>query len=224
MPDERLAAGIRWTTIAKIVVAVMVVIAANIFARETIDTLSFPIRISTEDAVHRTIMTSAALYSLLLAIPFVPGAEIGVGLMLMLGPRIALLVYLCTVVGLSLSFVIGRLIPLSVLIRFSKDVGLGRTSRLLAEIEPLGKKERIAFLVGKAPKRILPFLLRHRYLALAAALNIPGNYLVGGGGGIALFAGVSRLFSIPGFFITIFLAVAPVPLAVLIFGTAFLAD
>ena len=60
------------------------------------------------------------------------------------------------------------------------------------------------------------------YLALAVALNIPGNYLIGGGGGIALFAGVSRLFSVPGFVITIMLAVAPVPLAVMIFGIEFL--
>jgi hypothetical protein len=66
-------------------------------------------------------------------------------------------------------------------------------------------------------------LLRFRYLALAVAFNIPGNYLVGGGGGIALMAGVSRLYSVPGFLFTIALSVAPVPLAVLFFGTDFLA-
>jgi len=55
------------------------------------------------------------------------------------------------------------------------------------------------------------------------ALNIPGNYVIGGGGGIALIAGVSRVYSIPGFLLTILLAVAPVPLAVVVFGTGFLA-
>ncbi len=64
--------------------------------------------------------------------------------------------------------------------------------------------------------------MRYRYLALAVALNVPGNYLIGGGGGIALFAGVTRLYSIPGFLLTIIVAVAPVPLAVMMFGIEFL--
>ena len=186
-------------------------ITANILARDYMEVLHFPIRPGNEDAVHRTIMVSAILYALLLAVPFVPGAEIGVGLLVMLGPPIALLVYLCTVIGLSLSFV-----------RFTKDIRMDRTSNLLKAIEPLSKKQRLSYLTEKAPKRFLPLLLRYRYLALAVALNIPGNYLIGGGGGIALFAGVSRLYSVPGYLITIVLSVAPVPLAVLLFGTEFL--
>ncbi len=213
---------IRWGAIAKVVCLIALLIGANILARDYMEVLHFPIRPGNEDAVHRTIMVSATLYALLLAVPFVPGAEIGVGLLVMLGPPIALLVYLCTVVGLSLSFTIGRLIPLSVLVRFSKDIRLERTSKLLAAIAPLKKKQRLSYLVQKAPKRFVPFLLRYRYLALAVALNIPGNYLIGGGGGIALFAGVSRLYSVPGFLITIVLSVAPIPIAVLIFGTNFL--
>ena len=101
---------------------------------------------------------------------------------------------------------------------------LERTRQLLADIEPLDKKERLEFLIGQAPKRTLPLLLRYRYLALAAALNVPGNYIIGGGGGIALFAGVSRLFSVTGFFVTIILAVSPVPIAVIIFGVGILSE
>ena len=164
-------------------------------------------------------MISAALYAVLLAVPFVPGAEIGVGLMIMLGPRIAVLVYLCTLTGLSLGFILGRLIPIKALIHMAGDLRLDRTRRLLEDIEPLDRKQRIDLLIGRAPKRMLPLLLRYRYLALAAALNLPGNYVIGGGGGIALFAGASRLFSATGFFLTIILAVAPVPIAVMIFGT-----
>jgi hypothetical protein len=118
--------------------------------------------------------------------------------------------------------VLGRLIPLSVLVGFTKDIKLERTSNLLKAIEPLSKKQRLSYLTEKAPKHFLPLLLRYRYLALAVALNIPGNYLIGGGGGIALFAGVSRLYSVPGYLITIVLSVAPVPLAVLLFGTEIL--
>ena len=222
MPEAQLPTTIRWGAIAKVVCLIALLIAANILARDYMEVLHFPIRPGNEDAVHRTIMVSATLYALLLAVPFVPGAEIGVGLLVMLGPPIALLVYLCTVIGLSLSFVLGRLIPLSVLVRFTKDIKLERTSNLLKAIEPLSKKQRLSYLTEKAPKRFMPLLLRYRYLALAVALNIPGNYLIGGGGGIALFAGVSRLYSVPGYLITIVLSVAPVPLAVLLFGTGFL--
>lgn len=58
--------------------------------------------------------------------------------------------------------------------------------------------------------------------ALFIVINLPGNIFVGGGGGIAMIAGASRLYTLPGFLVTIVLAVAPVPLAILIFGTEFL--
>ena len=201
---------------------ITLLVAANYLAHGIADVLNFQIRPSNEDVVHRTIMVSAALYSILLAIPFVPGAEVGVAMMTVLGPAIAFLVYVCTVAGLSLSFLVGRMIPISALIRFTEEINFGRTNKLLKDIETRGKQERLAYLVDIAPNRFVPALLRFRYLALGIALNIPGNFLIGGGGGIALFAGISRLYSIAGFLITIVIAVAPIPLAVLIFGTGFL--
>jgi hypothetical protein len=222
MEDGKSVTGIRWRRIVVFVCLITLLVMANLVARNFMDVLSFPIRPGNEDAAHRIIMISAILYSVLLAVPFVPGAEIGVALMAMLGPRIALLIYLCTLTGLSASFVLGRLIPLRALIRLAGDLKLERTRRLLEDIEPLDKKARLNLMIQRAPKRLVPMLLRYRYLALAAALNIPGNYIIGGGGGIALFAGASRLFSVSGFLITIILAVAPVPIAVMIFGTEFL--
>ncbi|MCG6891118.1 MAG: hypothetical protein LJE92_16155 [Gammaproteobacteria bacterium] len=210
--------NIRWGAIVRLVGLIIVLVAANLVARHFMETLNFTVRPGNEDAVNRAIMISATLYTILLAVPFVPGAEIGIGLMAMLGPPIALLVYLCTVSGLCIAFVLGRLLPLSVLANFSRDIKLERTSRLLREIEPMSKQQRLALLVDRAPKRFIPLLLRYRYLALAVALNIPGNYLIGGGGGIALFAGVSRLYSVSAYLLTIALAVAPVPLAVFFFG------
>jgi hypothetical protein len=79
-------------------------------------------------------------------------------------------------------------------------------------------EDRLTFLASKAPNRYVPFLLRHRYLALAVLVNLPGNIVIGGGGGIALVAGASRLYSLPRFVATIAIAVSPVPLAVLVFG------
>lgn len=222
MTQSRPAGGIRWGTIAKILLLIALLVVLNITARETLGRLDFTIRLSTEDLVHRTIMISAALYAVLLAIPFVPGAEIGIALMAMLGPKIAPLVYLCTLVGLTLGFVVGRLVPLSTLARLAHDCRLERSARLLDEIAPLSREQRLALLIERAPRRLIPLLLRHRYLLLALALNIPGNYVIGGGGGIALVAGLSRLYSAPGYLLTILLAVAPVPLAVLVFGIEFL--
>lgn len=214
----------RWQTVAKFACIFGLLIAANFAVHSIADSLNFQVRPGNEDAVHRTITASAALYSVLLAIPFVPGAEIGLALIAMLGPPIAFLVYVCTLAGLSLSFVVGRLIPLSGLIRLSENIKFHRMSELLKVIEPLDQQERLAFLADKSPNRYLPFLLNHRYLALAVALNVPGNFLIGGGGGIAMLAGVSRLFSIPGFLVTIAVAVAPIPIAVFIFGEQFLAN
>lgn len=217
-----LAAKPRWRAVVKIACLIAVLIAANVLVQMLADTLNLEIRVGNEDAVHRTIMVSAVLYSVLLAIPFVPGAEIGLALFAMLGPPIAFLVYVSTVAGLSLSFVVGRLMPLGGLTRMADTIEFKRMSELLRSIEPLNQQERLEFLTSKAPNRVLPILLRYRYLALAVALNVPGNFLIGGGGGIALFAGVSRLYSVPGFLATIAIAVAPVPLAVLIYGTEFL--
>jgi hypothetical protein len=93
-----------------------------------------------------------------------------------------------------------------------------RAAAFLKSIEKLDGQQRLQVLIEKAPIRFLPFLLRHRYLSLAVALNLPGNFIVGGGGGIALFAGISRLFSVPAFILTVALAVSPVPLAVFLLG------
>jgi len=224
MNETRSAVWFRWRGVVKILLLAALLVLLNYLARDALEALDFKIRPSNEDAVHRTIMVSAALYALLLAVPFVPGAEIGIAMMVMLGPSIAVLVYLCTVAGLSLSFAVGRLIPIRILVTTARDFRLEQTARLLESIEPLNRNQRLDLFISLSSKRFLPLLLRYRYLALAVALNLPGNYLVGGGGGIALIAGVSRVYSTPGFLLTILVAVLPVPLAVLIFGSGFLAN
>jgi hypothetical protein len=138
------------------------------------------------------------------------------------GPKIVILMYACTLVGLSLAFAAGRLIPVRVLQRFMHDLGLRRAAGYLGEIDAMDESRRLDLLVSRAPGSWVPFLLRFRYLAIALALNIPGNSLIGGGGGIVLLAGISRLFAPLPFLVTIAIAVAPVPLAVFIFGERFL--
>lgn len=202
---------------------ILLIVAANYMSGWIVDTLQVEIRPSTEDFVHRMTMVSAIAYALLIAIPFVPGVEIGLALIAMFGTAIVFLIYVSTLVGLSVSFVVGRLVSLTWLARLFDDFHLHGARRLLNTIEPMDGAERLNYLVSKAPHRLIPFLLRHRYVALALLVNLPGNIVIGGGGGIALMAGASRLYSVPGFFITIVLAVSPVPIAILLFGNVILA-
>lgn len=212
------ASKVPWPLLLKLAGLILLIVFANHASGWLADALRIEIRPSNEDLVHRMIMLAAGLYALLLAIPFVPGMEIGLALIGLLGPPIVLLVYLCTLLGLTMSYLVGRLIPLSGLASLFEDLNLVRASALLKTIEPMNREQRLAFLLNKAPNRFVPFLLRHRYIALALVLNVPGNVLIGGGGGIALIAGLSRLYSTLAFLVCIALAVAPVPIAVLLFG------
>lgn len=198
---------------------IVVILFANLVAADLTSALDVEIRPSNEDLVHRLIMASSVAYTLLLALPFVPGVELGLAIIGVLGTKIVPLVYLCTLVGLTASFALGRLIGLESLARLGEDIGLARTATLLRRVESLDSAARLEFLVGAAPSRIVPFLLRHRYLAFAAALNLPGNFLLGGGGGLALIAGVSGLYSPVRFIATTAMAISPLPIAIVLFGS-----
>lgn len=151
------------------------------------------------------------LYSLLLSIPFVPGVELGWALLMLLGAKGLIIVYPATVIGLSLSFLLGSWIPLPVLERLLGWLHLHRAEQILRHAESLDSHNRLAMLLTKAPQKILPVLLRHRYLALAIAFNLPGNSVIGGGGGIALLAGLSRLYSFSAFVLLVSIAIMPIP-------------
>ena len=56
---------------------------------------------------HAIVLLATMSYIFLLAIPFMPSIEVGLVLMLMLGSKGALLVYLCTLTALSISYSIG---------------------------------------------------------------------------------------------------------------------
>ncbi|NIR31545.1 MAG: hypothetical protein GWN84_19985 [Gammaproteobacteria bacterium] len=198
-----------------------VVVLGNVLTHWLTEQLDFELRPSNEHIVHRIILASSAAYVLLMAIPFVPGVEIGLTLLMVLGPKIAVLVYVCTVAALSLSFVVGRLIPERVLIAFFRDLRFQRASSLLAQLQHLDAQQRLSFMLERAPSKFVPFLLRYRYVALLVAVNLPGNIVLGGGGGIAMMAGLSRLFAPFAFFVTVAVAVSPVPLTLLLFGKHF---
>lgn len=162
-----------------------------------------------------------AIYMVLMATPFVPGIEIGLTLLVLRGAEIAPAVYLATVLGLSMAFLIGCKIPLVRLRSLFLDLRLTRAAGLVADIAPLTSSERLALLEARLPERLRGGrILRLRYLMLAALLNMPGNAILGGGGGLCLLAGLSGLFRPLPLVITIALAVAPVPLLFWISGHA----
>jgi hypothetical protein len=162
------------------------------------------------------LFTSIVSYIVLLAIPFLPGIEVGLMLMAMLGAKGIVLVYLCTLLSLSFSFLFGRVLPPRYLARALGWFHLNRARDLITSLEPLDTEERLRFLLRSAPSRIVPFLLRHRYLIIGALFNVPGNALIGGGGGIGLIAGMSRLFPFPKYLLLICLAITPGPILFLL--------
>ena len=158
------------------------------------------------------------LYAIVLATPFVPGVEIGVALLIIQGAKAAPFVYLATVCGLSLAFVIGQYVSLLWLTRLLRGVRLHRLAGWLDQVDGLARADRLRLVQQKLPAWLAPLFLRFRYVTVALALNMPGNIAVGGGGGIMVVAGLSGLFSIPAMLLVIALATAPVPLAVWVWG------
>ncbi|MBL4751010.1 MAG: hypothetical protein JKX71_10600 [Amylibacter sp.] len=156
-------------------------------------------------------------YILLISIPFVPGIEIALSLMVVRGPDVVIWVYAATIMGLMLAFLAGRYLSYTHLHNIFRDLRMKRACKLLDTIQPLSRSERLDTLKNRIPAFLRPFLIEGRYALIGIVLNIPGNALVGGGGGILLVAGLSRLFSTGWMFITLMIAVAPVPIAILVF-------
>jgi hypothetical protein len=169
-----------------------------------------------EPMFHKIIMMLITAYILLTTLPFVPGIEVGLGLIVTFGPPIVPLVYAATLVALTISYSVGRLVPERWLAAGLGKVGLLRAEKMVTELSALIPEERVSYLIGRAPKKWVPFLLRHRLWALALLINLPGSALIGGGGGICMAVGVSRLVTYPQFILTIALAVSPLPFAILV--------
>ena len=182
------------------------------------EALDLRIRPENEQQVHRAIMMGAAAYVGLLALPFVPGAEIGLAMLAAFGAGIAPLIYGATVASMMLAYTIGRFLPISALERLLSFLRMRRAADLVARAEELSPDERLSMLLDGQSKRTVAWGLRYRYVALALAVNTPGNSIIGGGGGIMMMAGLSGIFSPVTTLLTVVLAVSPVPLAVMFLG------
>lgn len=158
-------------------------------------------------------------YALLIALPFVPGIEIAIALLVLRGPEFALPIYLATLGGLSLAFLAGRLVPIRSLKRFFLDLHLVKAAALVDRLGPMGPAQRVRELQRSLPRKHARIALRYRYVGLALLINMPGSGLIGGGGGICLMAGMSGVFSPRATFPTLALAVMPFPVLMWVAGT-----
>ncbi|SLN53318.1 hypothetical protein [Roseisalinus antarcticus] len=204
--------------VLRIVLFLAVLALATWGAHMVREALNLEIRPGNEQQVHRAIMMGAVAYVGLLALPFVPGAEIGLAMLAAFGAGIAPLIYVATVASMTLAYTVGRFLPISLLERLLSLLRLRRAAALVARVAPLSPDDRLAALLDGQSQRALSLGLRYRYVALALAVNTPGNAIVGGGGGIMMMAGLSGVFSPLATFVTVAVAVSPVPLAMMFLG------
>ncbi len=171
-----------------------------------------------EPLIHRIVMGALLVFVLAAAIPFVPGAEIGFALLLLFGGQASAIVYAGMVGALVLSFCIGRFVPLRFVAQALSWLRLKRVAKWAAELEATPIKNRAELIENKLTSRFAKQMLRNRYVLLAVLLNLPGNSVLGGGGGLAFIAGASRLYSFWLYLICVLVAVAPFPLLFLLRG------
>ncbi|NIO38885.1 MAG: hypothetical protein GTO41_01015, partial [Burkholderiales bacterium] len=168
--------------------------------------------------IELVIIAIVIAYVFAMAVPFVPGIEIGLALMLMLGPGGIALVYICTQLALALSFLFGRLVPPRYIANAFDWLHLEQARRLVEELDRTPANQRIHKLAERSPSGWIAFLVRRHYLALAVALNLPGNAIIGGAGGIGMIAGMSRAYPFPYFVILMALSTLPVPVFLIVTG------
>lgn len=204
--------------LSKILILLVVIVMLNSGGGWLAHQVNFQLYPRHEPMLHLIILASFILYVILMTLPFMPGIEVGLTLMLFLGSKGVVLVYLCTLIALSISYVIGRKFPPKLFARLLGWLYLNKARDLVLEMERMPHNQRISFLQKKAPSKIAPHLFRHRYLAIACLLNLPCNALIGGGGGIALVTGMCGIITYPRYLLLIVVAISPVPIAIIIKG------
>lgn len=165
-----------------------------------------------------TLTVMAIAYTILLAIPGLPGLEVGLVMMAVFGEIGIVAVWLCTVVGLNLTFLVGRRIPRDKLERWLKPRPAPGQQSLVSSAGAAATTDTFSMVLdrNKFGRKILQWTGPpggwRRYLVVAFLLNMPGNFIIGGGGGIALFCGTSDDIKWRSFLWTTILAAMPIPL------------
>lgn len=155
----------------------------------------------------------ALAYAVALAMPFVPGMELGLLIMVVFGTAGVLVAYAATIIGLAMAYMVGRILPARVILAHLKSAdGTMIRHDMVSAMPAMLSASRLG---RSVPPRLVALLSAHRYLALAVCLNVPANAVVGGGGGIALLCGMSGQFAWWAYLLTIAIATSPVPILML---------
>ena len=119
-------------SLASIIVRIAALILAIVVATWVSGTIraSLDIEVSpdSELMLNPMILIGISVYIVLMTIPFVPGAEIGIAMLTAFGAAVAPLVYCATVIALVLAFIIGRLVPEAKVIRGLRALHLNRAA------------------------------------------------------------------------------------------------
>lgn len=130
---------------------------------------------NTEQSVWLLIL-ALAIYTLILAIPFMPSVEFGWLIMALFGIPGILGAWVATWLGLLLGFTLGRL--------FEPTPWYQRRLALINKRMHRHESENATGWLA----RVIGLSRKHPFLFIALALNVPGNWVIGGGGGVALLA------------------------------------
>lgn len=152
------------------------------------------------------------VYFITSGLPFVPASEIGFGLLIIFGGEIAPLIVVVSSAGLITSFMIGKFVPKQKLAKLLNWFGFEKAPKFLLKLQDMSTQEKLDHMMQGVSKKWSIALMQYRYLGIIALLNIPGNAVIGGGGGIAFMAGVTGVFSAKGFAISAIIGVMPYPL------------
>lgn len=169
-----------------------------------------------EPMIHRIVMIALVVFVFAAALPFVPGAEIGFALLLIFGGQASAIVYAGMVGALILSFTIARFVPLQVIVSAARFLRLEKFAHFLNDISNTPVEDRVQVLTNRFDRPLGMTLMRNRYVVLALLFNMPGNSVLGGGGGIAFIAGLSGLYRFWAYLLSVLIAVAPFPLLFLL--------
>jgi hypothetical protein len=92
----------------KVLLLIGFLLVLNYGGNRVVEQINFQLWPEHEHLMITALWFCILVYVLWMALPFVPGIELGLALMVMLGAKGVVLVYLCTLLSLSLSFAIGR--------------------------------------------------------------------------------------------------------------------
>jgi len=151
------------------------------------------------------IVVTAAVYALALAVPFLPAVELGWMVMAALGTPGILAIWGATPLGLLIAFLLGQNL---------------RDWPLLQHLQQRMDEVFQSATDNSLRSRLLRFAERyiaaHPYWVLVILVNLPGNWMIGGGGGIGLLAGASGLYHPLRFFLILIPATGVVSVAMLL--------